>query len=73
MVETAGGRLIVVGAPDAPTATAATAAVDTTPHATRREPMRSPPHLAWDLVADWEQLTAYPFMVQALEAGRSSR
>ncbi len=23
----------------------------------------------WDLVADWEQLTAYPFMVQALEAG----
>lgn len=27
------------------------------------------PHLSWDLVADWEQLTAYPFMVQALEAG----
>jgi zinc/manganese transport system permease protein len=27
------------------------------------------PHLGWDLVADWEQLTAYPFMVQALEAG----
>jgi zinc/manganese transport system permease protein len=29
----------------------------------------SSPHLSWDLVADWEQLTAYPFMVQALEAG----
>jgi zinc/manganese transport system permease protein len=29
----------------------------------------SGPHLGWDLVADWEQLTAYPFMVQALEAG----
>ena len=27
------------------------------------------PHLSWDPVADWEQLTAYPFMVQALEAG----
>jgi zinc/manganese transport system permease protein len=27
------------------------------------------PHLTWDLVADWERLTAYPFMVQALEAG----
>jgi zinc/manganese transport system permease protein len=27
------------------------------------------PHLSWDLVADWERLTAYPFMVQALEAG----
>lgn len=27
------------------------------------------PHLSWDLVADWEQLTTYPFMVQALEAG----
>jgi zinc/manganese transport system permease protein len=27
------------------------------------------PHLGWDLLADWEQLTAYPFMVQALEAG----
>jgi zinc/manganese transport system permease protein len=27
------------------------------------------PHLTWDLVSDWEQLTAYPFMVQALEAG----
>lgn len=27
------------------------------------------PHLGWNLVADWEQLTAYPFMVQALEAG----
>jgi zinc/manganese transport system permease protein len=27
------------------------------------------PQLSWDLVADWEQLTAYPFMVQALEAG----
>src|SRR5215475_9293637 len=25
--------------------------------------------LTWDLVADWERLTAYPFMVQALEAG----
>jgi zinc/manganese transport system permease protein len=29
----------------------------------------SSPHLSWDLVADWERLTAYPFMVQALEAG----
>jgi zinc/manganese transport system permease protein len=29
----------------------------------------SSPHLTWDLVADWERLTAYPFMVQALEAG----
>jgi zinc/manganese transport system permease protein len=29
----------------------------------------SAPHLTWDLVADWERLTAYPFMVQALEAG----
>ncbi len=29
----------------------------------------SSPHLSWDLVGDWEQLTAYPFMVQALEAG----
>ncbi|MGH7289663.1 MAG: metal ABC transporter permease, partial [Myxococcota bacterium] len=29
----------------------------------------SAPHLGWDLVADWEQLTTYPFMVQALEAG----
>ena len=29
----------------------------------------SSPHLSWDLVADWEQLTAYPFMVQALQAG----
>ncbi len=27
------------------------------------------PHLSWDLVADWEQLTTYPFMVHALEAG----
>jgi zinc/manganese transport system permease protein len=27
------------------------------------------PHLSWDLVADWEQLTTYPFMVQALAAG----
>lgn len=27
------------------------------------------PSLSWDLVADWEQLTTYPFMVQALEAG----
>jgi zinc/manganese transport system permease protein len=27
------------------------------------------PHLSCDLVADWEQLTTYPFMVQALEAG----
>jgi zinc/manganese transport system permease protein len=27
------------------------------------------PQLSWDLVRDWEQLTAYPFMVQALEAG----
>jgi zinc/manganese transport system permease protein len=27
------------------------------------------PTLSWDLVSDWEQLTAYPFMVQALEAG----
>jgi zinc/manganese transport system permease protein len=27
------------------------------------------PHLSWDLVADWERLTAFPFMVQALEAG----
>jgi zinc/manganese transport system permease protein len=27
------------------------------------------PHLGWDLATDWEQLTAYPFMVQALEAG----
>jgi zinc/manganese transport system permease protein len=27
------------------------------------------PHLSWDLVSDWEQLTAFPFMVQALEAG----
>lgn len=27
------------------------------------------PHLGWDLVSDWEQLIAYPFMVQALEAG----
>lgn len=27
------------------------------------------PALTWDLVADWERLTAYPFMVQALEAG----
>jgi zinc/manganese transport system permease protein len=27
------------------------------------------PHPNWDLVADWEQLTAFPFMVQALEAG----
>jgi zinc/manganese transport system permease protein len=27
------------------------------------------PRLTWDLVADWERLTAYPFMVQALEAG----
>jgi zinc/manganese transport system permease protein len=27
------------------------------------------PHLSWDLVSDWEQLTTYPFMVQALEAG----
>jgi zinc/manganese transport system permease protein len=27
------------------------------------------PHLTWDLIADWERLTAYPFMVQALEAG----
>jgi zinc/manganese transport system permease protein len=27
------------------------------------------PHPGWDLVADWEQLTAFPFMVQALEAG----
>jgi zinc/manganese transport system permease protein len=27
------------------------------------------PHPSWDLVSDWEQLTAYPFMVQALEAG----
>jgi zinc/manganese transport system permease protein len=27
------------------------------------------PSLTWDLVADWERLTAYPFMVQALEAG----
>lgn len=25
--------------------------------------------LSWDLVSDFEQLTAYPFMVQALEAG----
>jgi zinc/manganese transport system permease protein len=29
----------------------------------------SSPHLGWDLLADWEQLTTYPFMVQALEAG----
>jgi zinc/manganese transport system permease protein len=29
----------------------------------------SSPHLGWDLVSDWEQLTAFPFMVQALEAG----
>jgi zinc/manganese transport system permease protein len=29
----------------------------------------SSPHVSWDLVADWEGLTAYPFMVQALEAG----
>ena len=27
------------------------------------------PHPSWDLVTDWEQLTAFPFMVQALEAG----
>jgi zinc/manganese transport system permease protein len=27
------------------------------------------PSLSWDLVADWERLTAFPFMVQALEAG----
>jgi zinc/manganese transport system permease protein len=27
------------------------------------------PHLSWDLAADWEALTTYPFMVQALEAG----
>jgi zinc/manganese transport system permease protein len=27
------------------------------------------PHLSWDLLSDWEQLTTYPFMVQALEAG----
>jgi zinc/manganese transport system permease protein len=27
------------------------------------------PPLTWDLLADWERLTAYPFMVQALEAG----
>jgi zinc/manganese transport system permease protein len=27
------------------------------------------PHLTWDLLRDWEQLTSYPFMVQALEAG----
>jgi zinc/manganese transport system permease protein len=27
------------------------------------------PHPGWDLLADWEALTTYPFMVQALEAG----
>jgi zinc/manganese transport system permease protein len=27
------------------------------------------PHPTWNLLADWERLTAYPFMVQALEAG----
>lgn len=31
--------------------------------------MSAAPSLTWDLVADWERLTAYPFMVQALEAG----
>ncbi len=27
------------------------------------------PPVTWDLLADWERLTAFPFMVQALEAG----
>jgi zinc/manganese transport system permease protein len=28
-----------------------------------------PPHLSLDLASDWRQLTAFPFMVNALEAG----
>ena len=28
-----------------------------------------PPHLSFDLASDWRQLTAFPFMVNALEAG----
>ena len=28
-----------------------------------------PPHLSLNLASDWRQLTAFPFMVNALEAG----
>ena len=73
VVETPSGRLIVVGTPDAgghaATAAATTPRRPTASSEVDRVSVSSRRTCSWDLVADWEQLTAYPFMVQALEAG----
>ena len=64
VVETPSGRLIVVGTPGG--RRRPRPRCDGTSDARWRE-LAAP--LAGTSVADWERLTAYPFMVQALEAG----
>ncbi len=60
VLETSDGRLVVVGTPEPPAHH----------HGSTTIMARlSSPGLSWNLVSDYEQLTEFPFMVNALQAG----